>query len=320
MGPENDPSPEVGGTPQNSAQVGGSAGVPAHVKSQPEQARIWWAVATRNESQREAAKSASVSRWKVRKWVETWKGAGWLIQRSKGGYQATDKAPKALLEVVGGTPQGSPLPPPSPGIQRPHAGKAKASLSRSINLDALSWRKHHPKVARGIVYHSFTLPVNLGYGTGHVPVQVIQPANVHKPFLLLVQSFNCLLPEDVVMEKGTVEDFRAFLLGQFDEALRKWLGPQQDLMEPLRFTGKQNVEIAWEAPANAKVGGNPQVHFGATDKDSQFSPWEKEHEQKDSAYFRLRAAEKEIQMLREQMANNWDEQSQFNQMVAARIQ
>ncbi len=294
----------VGGTPSNSAHLGGVGDKPAPVKGRSEKERVWRALVDRSASQRETAELASVSRWKVRNYITGWLASGWLVKRDGGGVKPTNKAPKDLRPGWADTPQGSPLNrrlPYAPTAGEPariHRGKLRAVLSRGVDPSGLEWWEGSKPGANRVLYHRFVLPCKTSSGLVGVPVQVIQPARVDRPHTVVVQSANVMARESALvgLERSEV---LLWVRDAMQELVGSWLGECAGEASALEWTGldREDLEVAWPARREAQVGGDPQRDFAAVDRSDTFSPWEKEEEQNLTAYLRLRNMEAQVAML-----------------------
>lgn len=295
---------KVGGTPSKTARLGGHGDEPEPVKGRTEKERIWRALVDRGVGQREAAKLARVSRWKVRNALAGWLASGWVVKKHGGGVKPTAKAPKDLRPGWADTPQGSPLhrqAPYAPTAGEPariHRGKLKAQLARDVDPSALEWWEGSKPGANRVLYHRFVLPCKTSSGLVGVPVQVIQPRRLDRPHTLVVQSANVMARESALVEldHGGV---LAWVRDAMQELVGSWLGQHAARCSPLEWTGldREDLEVAYPARAAAQVGGDPQRDFAAVDKSDRFSPWDKEEEQNLTAYLRLRHLEGQVALL-----------------------
>lgn len=286
------------------AQVGGAPDSPAPVQGRSEKERVWRALVDREATQRKAAELAGCSRWKVRDMAARWVAQGWLIKRQRGGYRPTSKAPKDLRPGWAVTPSGSPLNPHAPFAHRVgdpariHRGKLRADLARDVDPSCLSWWEGCRPGANGVVYHRYVLPCKTSTGLVGVPMQVIQPKRLDRPWTLIIQSANVLARESALIQLSHAEVLE-WVRTSMDGLLRSWLGDEAQHLGALAWTGldREDLEVAWEAQPAAQVGGDPQRDFAAVDKSDRFTPWDKEEEQNLTAYLRLRQLEQQVQLL-----------------------
>lgn len=259
------------------------------------QLAIWRCYVERRMGLDKTRKELNLSLWKVRQTVERWVYAGYVVKAAKGGGIATQKGTKWMDSVAMRTPKGSPLEAPhlAPlrGVDphRVHRGKLKAYLDRDVVVDSLPY--HAGASAReckagAIVWNRFVLPCDTGFGTLGVPVQVVSPTSANKPHTVVVQSCNLLVDGDVLGEMSRQEALDC-VRDAMQRVLDAWLGDAK--ASRLQWTGldKEDLEVGWQAQADAPVGGNPQRDLVAVDTGSNGSPWPKEEEAALRGYQRL---------------------------------
>lgn len=255
------------------------------ISKQPPQARIWNLLVIQGLSERKAADAAQVKRNQVQKWKNVWIGAGWAITNDKGGLIPTEKAPKNLVGEWSDTPEGSPLTPPAPiahritDPHRLHRRKMKGVLDRSVDITTkrfmVKGSRHGSSKA---ISYTFHLRAETLAGISSVPVQVIQ-RHKDQPHTVMIQSCNVFVSEASLRSLDYYET-HAWVKDQMNLLVRSWLGDDAVHLSELEFVGLENedMEVAWEAHKDAKVGGDVQKDGHGVDRSDPHSPWPKEEE------------------------------------------
>lgn len=295
--------PNAGRDPPKTAHLGGDQQERPVFENRTVQERVWLLMVRENLSERAVAKMARASRWKVRELKAKWITLGWLKARKGGGVVVTDEAPKNLRDGWAATPPGSPLAPPQRAKRigdaaRVHRGKLSADLDRSVDPASLDWWEAAKAQATGVIYHRYVLPCRTSMGIVGVPVQVIQPKRLDRPFKVVVQSANIMAKEANLVSMGR-EEALVWVLESMTVLVHGWLGEDAALLGPLSWVGldREDLEVAVQASRAAPVKGDVQRDFVAVDKSDRFSPFSKEEEQTLTAFVVLRGLERDVALL-----------------------